>query len=306
MEETKRPSILEGYMNASKETKYFYLFVFPWIVGFLAFSLYPILTSLYYSFTDYNVVNPAKFVGLKNYKDMISDELFWKSVKATLYYALVSVPVGLFLSLVFALLLNMKVPGKRFFRVAMYLPSMISGAAMSLLWVWIFNPQIGLANYALSLVGIKGPLWLLDEHWAMPSLIIMSFWSVGGGMVIFLAALQGVPASLREAATLDGANFWRRFWSITMPIISPVFLFQLIMSIIGSFQVFTQSFIMTHGGPHYATLFYVYYLYQNAFVNFNLGYASAMAWLLLIVIMLLTYVIMRTSNRFIYYEGGRK
>jgi multiple sugar transport system permease protein len=171
--------------------------------------------------------------------------------------------------------------------------------------VWIFNPQIGIANYLLSFLGIKGPLWLLDERWAMPSLIIMSLWTMGGDMVIFLAALQGVPATLHEAAILDGANKWRRFWAVTMPMISPVFLFQVIMGLINSFQVFTQSFVMTQGGPHYATLFYVYYLYQNAFVNFNMGYASAMAWLLFIIIIILTYIIMKTSDRFVYYEGGK-
>jgi multiple sugar transport system permease protein len=271
---------------------------------------YPIIYNIILSFQDvsaYNLAAGAKrtFIGFKNYSGMFKDELFWRSIRATLYYTCLSVPTRLVVSLLLALLLNIKVKGKGIFRTLMYLPSMVSGVAMSLLWVWIFNPQIGIANYLLSFLGIKGPLWLLDERWAMPSLIIMSLWTMGGDMVIFLAALQGVPATLHEAAILDGANKWRRFWAVTMPMISPVFLFQVIMGLINSFQVFTQSFVMTQGGPHYATLFYVYYLYQNAFVNFNMGYASAMAWLLFIIIIILTYIIMKTSDRFVYYEGGK-
>ncbi|SHF78102.1 multiple sugar transport system permease protein [Caldanaerobius fijiensis DSM 17918] len=289
-----------------REQRLFYIFIAPWIIGFIVFTLYPLLSSLYLSFTQYDIVNAPKYVGLQNFKDLFHDELFYRSIKATLYYTLVSVPVGLILSICVALLVNQKVPGQRFFRTAIYLPTVVGGVAMSLLWLWILNPDLGILNYLLQkFFHIKGPQWLLDEKWAIPSLILMSLWGVGQGMVIFLASLQGVPKSLYEAALLDGANSWQRFWNVTFPMISPVVLFQLITGIIGSFQVFTQAFVMTQGGPHYATLFYVYYLYQNAFSNFKVGYASAMAWLLLVSVAILTYIIMKFSNSFVYYEGGK-
>jgi multiple sugar transport system permease protein len=287
-----------------KDTKYFYLFIAPWIIGFLLFQLYPIAASLFYSFTDYDALHSPSFVGLKNYIDAFHNEVFRGSIVSTLYYTALSVPIGLLLSLFFALLLNQAVPGKGIFRTLMYLPSMVSGVSMALLWVWIFNPQFGLLNYFLSLLHISGPAWLADAKWAVPSLVIMSFWTTGEGMVLLLAALQGVPKSLTEAAIIDGANWFKRFRHVTVPMISPVLLFQLIINIINSFQVFTQAFVMTKGGPHYATTFYVYNLYQNAFVNFKMGYSSALSWLLLIVIMSLTAFIMKASNRFIYYEGG--
>lgn len=280
------------------------MFILPWILGFLVFSLYPILASLFYSFTDYNITSSPTFVGFNNYIAAFHDEIFWKSIKATLYYTVLSVPVGLILSLFFALLLNQQMFGKGLFRTLMYLPSMVSGVSMSLLWVWIFNPQYGMANYFLSLFGIQGPAWLSSETWAVPSLIIMSFWTTGEGMVLFLAALQGVPKSLNEAALLDGASWFQRFLNVTMPMISPVFLFQLIINVINSFQVFTQAFVMTQGGPHYATTFYVYNIYQRAFVDFKMGYASALSWMLLIVVMVITALIMKFSNKYVYYEGG--
>jgi len=291
-------------LKRKTQTIHFYLFILPWILGFLVFSLYPILASLFYSFTDYNITSSPMFVGLKNYITAFHDEIFWRSIQATLSYTALSVPVGLLLSLFFALLLNQQVLGKGLFRTLMYLPSMVSGVSMSLLWVWIFNPQYGMANYFLSLLGIQGPAWLSSETWAVPSLIIMSFWTTGEGMVLFLAALQGVPKSLNEAAILDGANWLDRFCNVTMPMISPVFLFQLIINVINSFQVFTQAFVMTQGGPHYATTFYVYYIYQNAFVDFKMGYASALSWMLLIVVMAVTALIMKFSNKYVYYEGG--
>ncbi|BFH14160.1 hypothetical protein J6TS7_57270 [Paenibacillus dendritiformis] len=219
---------------------------------------------------------------------------------------MISVPLGLFLSLIFAMLINMKIPARGFFRTAMYFPSMVSGVSMSLLWFWIFNPEVGVFNYILSWFGVKGPAWFLDEQYAIWALIIMTFWGVGAGMIIFLAGLQGVPSSLLEAAKLDGAGRWTTFWNVTFPMISPVFLFQLIMSVIESFQVFTQAYVMTQGGPNYSTRFYVYNIYVSAFKDFRLGYASAMAWLLLIAILIITVIIMKSSNRFVYYEGGRE
>jgi ABC-type sugar transport systems, permease components len=291
-------------MKKKTEAFNFYLFILPWLIGFLVFTLYPILASFYFSFTNYNITNAPTFVGAQNYVDALHDEVFLKSIQATLYYTLLSVPVGLALSLAFALLLNANLFAKGMFRTFLYLPTMISGVSMSLLWTWIFNPQYGLANYLLSLIHVQGPRWLTDEHWAVPSLVIMSLWTTGEGIVLFLASLQGVPKNLEEAALLDGANWFHRFRNITLPMISPIFLFQLVVGIINSFQVFTQAFIMTNGGPHYATTFYVFYIYQNAFSNFKMGYASALSWMLLVAVMVVTFLIMKFSNRYVYYEGG--
>ncbi len=288
------------------ESRHFYLFTAPWIIGFVVFALFPVLASFYLGFTDYDIINSPVFVGLANFRELFHDEHFWNSIVVTLKYCLFSVPLTLVLSLMFALLINQKVPFRGFFRMAMYFPSMISGVAMSLMWFWVFNPQAGLLNYALSLFGIEPIHWLLDERYALWALIIMSFWGMGAGMLIFLAGLQGVPTSLLEAARLDGAGRWKSFWNVTFPMISPVFLFQLIIGVIDSFQVFTQAYAITQGGPNYTTWFYVYNIYVNAFKNFRYGYASAMAWLLLAAVMVVTYLIMKLSNRFVYYEGGRE
>ncbi|WP_418304216.1 carbohydrate ABC transporter permease [Paenibacillus bovis] len=282
-----------------------YAFISPWVIGFTVFALFPILASLYYSFTDYDIIHSPKWVGLGNYREMFADDLYWNSVMVTLKYTFISVPLQLLLAMGFALLLNQKLPFKGFFRTAMYFPSMVSGVAMSLLWYWVFNPQIGLFNYMLSWFGVKGPAWLMDPNTALYSLIIMSFWGVGGAMIIFLAGLQGVPTSLLEAARLDGAGKLSIFWHVTLPMISPVLLFQLILGVIESFQVFTQAFVMTHGGPSYSTWFYVYGLYTSAFKEYRAGYSSAMAWVLLIVVLIVTYIIMKLSNRYVYYEGGK-
>ena len=292
--------------ESKRDNMYFYLFISPWLIGFIVFALYPILASLYYSFTDYDIISSPHFIGLGNYKELFEDELFYTSIAVTLKYTLISVPLGLFLSLIFAMLINMKIPARGFFRTAMYFPSMVSGVSMSLLWFWIFNPEVGVFNYILSWFGVKGPAWFLDENFAIWALIIMTFWGVGAGMIIFLAGLQGVPSSLLEAAKLDGAGRWTTIWNVTFPMISPVFLFQLIMSVIESFQVFTQAYVMTQGGPNYSTRFYVYNVYVSAFKDFRLGYASAMAWLLLLAILIITVIIMQSSNRFVYYEGGRE
>lgn len=290
----------------NRQRLYLYIFLSPWIIGFIIFTLYPIISSFFYSFTDYNIIDPPKFTGLQNFRDLMNDDLFFKSIKVTLYYTFLSVPLQLILSLGLALLLNKKIPYMGFFRTALYLPSMVSGVVMSLLWLWIFNSEFGLLNYLLSLLGVDGPMWLMDENWAIPALILMSLWLTGSGMVVFLAALQGVPASLHEAAVLDGASKWQQLKIITLPMISPIILFQFIIGIIDSFQTFTQAVVMTrNGGPHYATYFYVFNLYTNAFKNYKIGYASALAWLLLITVMILTYFIIKASDKYVYYEGGK-
>lgn len=291
--------------SSKREEWYFLLFLSPFIVGILAFTAYPLASSLYLSFTDYNGINPAKFIGAANYFTMVKDDLFWQSIKVTVYYTLLSVPVSLLMSLFLALLINKKIPGQNFFRTSLYLPSMVSGVTMSLLWLWLFNPQIGLINYLLSKIGITGITWLSDEKSAIPSLIIMSLWSMGGGMIIFLAALKAVPASLYESCTLEGANAIRMLWHITLPMISPVMLFQLLMNLIASFQIFIPAYVMTEGGPHYSTWFYVYYLYKSAFSQFRIGYSSALGWVLLIAVSALSFGIIKMSNKHVYYEGGK-
>ncbi|KKC49898.1 ABC transporter permease [Paenibacillus sp. D9] len=289
----------------ASQSRAFYAFISPWLIGFAVLTLLPILASLYYSFTDYDVIHAPAWVGLGNFRELFHDEQFWNSIAVTLKYTFISVPLTLLLSLLLAILINQKVPFQGFFRTAIYFPSMISGVAMSLLFTWIFNPQAGPFNYVLSLFGMDPIPWLLDERFALWALIVMSFWGMGAGMLIFLAGLQGVPASLLEAARLDGAGRLRSFWHVTLPMISPVFLFQLIVGIIDSFQVFTQAYTITQGGPNYTTWFYVYNIYISAFKNFRYGYASAMAWLLLAAVLLITWFILKASNRFVYYEGSR-
>jgi len=289
-----------------REASMFYFFISPWIIGFLVFTLYPVIASFYYSFTEYNIIDAPEYIGLGNYTELMQDEQFWNSIVVTLKYSMISVPLTLLLSLALAMLINQKVPMMGFFRTALYFPSMISGVAMSLLWFWVFNPQAGLFNYFLSLFGVEPILWLLDAKYAIWALIIMSFWGMGAGMLIFLAGLQGVPTSLLEAAKLDGANRWTSFWNVTFPMISPVFLFQLIIGVIDSFQVFTQAYTITQGGPSYSTWFYVYNIYITAFKNFRYGYASAMAWLLLLAILIVTFFIFKMSSRYVYYEGGKE
>jgi multiple sugar transport system permease protein len=291
----------------ARENKYFYLFISPWIIGFLLFTGGPILMSIYYSFTQYNIADPPNFVGAKNYTQLFNDPLFWKSAKVTLYYTLLAVPLGLLLSLLTAMLVNVKIPGQRLFRTIIYLPSIISGVALSLLWLWILNPQLGVVNFLIfKLTGMQGPQWLLSEAWVIPSLVMMSLWGIGPNMVIYLAGLKGVPRSLFEAAEIDGASNFSKFIHITVPMVSPATLFLLITGIIGTFQVFTQAQIMTQGGPNYASFFFVYFLYQQAFGAFNMGYASAMAWILFIVVLLLTWLMMSLSKRWVHYEGGNQ
>jgi multiple sugar transport system permease protein len=279
-----------------------YMFISPWIIGFAIFTAGPLIGSFTISLTEWNIVGTPRFIGLKNYEAMLQDKLFWQSLKVTTLY-LFNVPVNLTLGLLLAILLNQKVRGLGIFRTIFYLPSVTAGVATSLLWMWIFNPRFGMINILLKEVGITGPAWLGSETWALPALIIMSMWGVGGGMLIYLGALQGIPTALYEAATLDGAGAWRKFLHITIPMITPVLLLNLIMGVISSFQVFTQAYIMTQGGPNYATLFFVLYLYQQAFRWFNMGYASALAWVLFLIILICTYLVLHTSSRWVYYEN---
>jgi len=280
-----------------------YLFILPWIIGFVVFTAGALISSFSISLTDWNMIGAPVFVGLANYRTMLTDIYFWQSLKVTVLY-LFNVPINLALGLFLAMLLNQKIRGMSVFRTLFYLPSITSGVAVSLLWMWIFNPRFGIVNIMLAKIGIDGPAWLGSEQWALPALIVMSVWGVGGGMLIYLGALQGIPTTFYEAATLDGAGAWHKFRNITLPMITPVLLLNLVIGVIASFQVFTQAYVMTKGGPNYATLFYVLYLYEQAFQWFKMGYAAALAWVLFLVILLFTFVIQRSSSRWVYYEGG--
>ena len=281
------------------------LFILPWLLGFLAFNLYPLLASFYYSFTSYNVLTPPEWIGFENYKELFfNDSLFLISLKNTLYYVVVAVPLYLVAGVFLAILLNLKVKGMSLLRTMFYIPSIVPIVATAILWRWIFNPQIGLMNALLNKVRLPSIGWLTDPFWAKPSLILMGLWGIGGGMVIYLAGLQDVPQDLYDAADVDGANWWQKTIKITIPMISPVIFFNLIMGIIGAFQYFTQAYIMTNGGPLNATLFYSLYLYQNAFTFFKMGYASAQAWILFIIVLLATVIVFKSSARFVFYQGG--
>lgn len=283
-----------------------YLFISPVCVGLLAFTIGPILASLYFSFTEYNIIRAPKWVGLGKFHDLIQDELFWQSLKVTSLYVVMHLPLSLVLALGIALLMNQKVRGIIFFRTVYYLPSVVSGVAVALLWMWIFNPEFGILNTLLALVNIQGPAWLFDEHWSLPAIALMSLWGVGGSMLIYLAGLQGIPSELYEAAEIDGASRWRRFWFITLPLLSTVILFNLVMGLIASFQEFTPAYVMTSGGPNFSTLFYNYYLYENAFEYLYMGYASAMAWVLLVIVLILTLLVFKSSPMWVFYQERQK
>ena len=289
--------------NRRREAVMAYLFLSPWLLGFLIFLVGPMVASFYLSFTEYKVIQPPQWIGLGNYARMFGDDLFYQALSVTARYTVISVPLGIAVALALAILLNQRIVARGLLRTIFYLPSIISGVAVAIVFAWIFNAQFGILNYLLSFVGIAGPNWLGSPRWALWAFVLMSLWGVGGNMVIFLAALQGVPKALYEAGELDGATQWQRFWRITVPMISPAILFVTIMGIIASFQTFTQSYIMTGGGPANSTLFYLLYLYKNAFSWFEMGYASALAWLLFLIIIVCTLLLLRVSSWWVYYEG---
>jgi multiple sugar transport system permease protein len=286
-----------------REAVEFYMSIAPWAIGFLLFTGGPILFSLVMSTTDWTGLTSRDFIGVQNYIAMVQDKLFWTALKNTFYYGFASVALGTIGALLAAMLLNQKVPGTSVFRTLFYLPSITAGVAIAIMWLWMFNPQLGMINYLLSLIGIKGPGWLASQTWAMPALILMSLWGIGANMIIILAGLQGIPEHLYEAAKIDGASKWTEFRNITIPMLSPVLFFVIIISIIESFQVFTNVYVMTRGGPGTATLVYIMHLYRNAFEYQKMGYASALAWVLFAIIMVLTLIQLKASNRWVYYEG---
>jgi multiple sugar transport system permease protein len=280
-------------------------FISPWIVGFLAFTVYPVAASVYYSFCDYDVLTKPIWVGTLNYRDMLTDRVFWQSLGNTFYFAAFALPLGLIISLLAAVLLNQSVRGRPVFRAIFFLPSLIPVVAASMVWLWILNGSFGLLNQALEWLHIRGPQWVADPKWTKPSLILMSLWACGNTVVIYLAALQDVPRSLYESAEIDGASAWVKFRHITIPMISPVIYFNLIMGIIGSLQVFAQAYVFFSGGggPNRSALFYAVYLFQNAFEYRQMGYACAMAWVLFLIILALTWAATRSTRKLIFYAG---
>jgi len=280
-----------------------YLLVSPWLLGFILFTAGPMLASFWMVFTRYNLMHPPRWIGTFNLQYLLNDKLFWQSLKVTAIYTFEAVPSRIILALLVAMLLNQRVRAMPLFRTIFYLPSVVSGVAVAMLWIWILSPDYGLVNTSLARLGITGPRWLSDERTALHALVVMTLWSIGSNMVIFLAALQGVPEHLYEAADVEGANRRQKMWHITIPSITPSIFFVLVMSIIGSFQVFAAGFIMTNGGPNNSTLFYVLYLYHNAFELLRMGYASALAWVLFTIIMFFTALVIRSSTAWVYYEA---
>jgi multiple sugar transport system permease protein len=284
-----------------------YLYISPFLIGFAIFTLYPLIASFYLSFTNFNLISDPTWVGLENYQRAFTgDNLFWSSLERTGRYALLVVPLGVVASLCAALLLNQGFPGTAVFRTFFFLPSIVPIIASVLIWLWILQPSIGVMNYLLSLLGIPGPPWVQSTTWALPSLVMLSLWGTAGGsrMIVFLAGLQGVPQELYEAAKIDGANAWQRFVNVTLPMISPTIFFNVVISVIGALSVFSVAYIGTQGGPAYATYFYVYHLYVSAFQYSLMGYASALAWIFLVIVLVLTVVQFRLQDRWVFYAGA--
>ncbi len=282
-----------------------YLFIAPWLLGLVLLRIGPMFVSLYMSLNEWDLFRPPIWLGLGNYQRMATDPLFWTSLRNTVVYVGGRVPLVLILSLTIAILLNQAIPLKNILRTVYYLPVVTPEVAMYLLWIWMFQPDVGIINRMLSFVGIKGPNWLGSMEFAKPALILVSSWGIGSIMVVFLAGLQGVPTHLYEAAELDGANAWNKIWNVTIPLITPVIFFNMIMGIIGSFQMFSKAYVMTGGFPGYATLMYVLYLYQQAFVWFRMGYGSSLAWVLFAILFTFTFIMFKRSQ-WVYYEGARR
>ncbi|MEZ4860117.1 MAG: sugar ABC transporter permease [Caldilineaceae bacterium] len=295
MSPLKRKEMVDGY-----------LFIAPWLIGFVLWVAFPMLASLVLTFMGWDLFNPPEWVGLENFRSLMTTDLVWISLWNTAYYTFISVPLSLAVALIAALFLTLQIRFQAFFRTFFYLPSVVPAVASAMLWYWIYNPDVGLANALLRMLRLPESQWLWGVHSAKPAFILMSLWSVGNPMVIFLAGLQGIPTTLYEAAEIDGANWWQSFRAVTLPMLSPVILFNLVLGIIGSFQVFTNAFLMTNGGPQHATLFSVLYLYRLGFEQFRMGLASALAWLLFLIILVFTLLQLRLSDAWVYYEGENR
>ena len=292
----------------SRENRNGYLFIMPWILGFFLFTLLPMVFSAILSLCEWDIVtglSTIEFVGLENFTGMFKDPKFWQSLKVTFKFCLITIPCYQIVSLFVAFLLAMDIKGMKIFRVVYFLPSIIPTIAATMIWTRIFA-QDGILNKSLSVIGIKGPAWLTDRNTALYALMIMGLWGVGNTIIIYLSGLQGVSEELKEAARVDGAKGWQIFFKITVPMISPTIFFNVVMAVIGSFQYFTQAYVMTEGGPMQSTLFYNLYLYQKAYKEYQMGYASAMAWVMFIIIMLFTMLVIKSSSFWVYYQNDDK
>jgi len=291
-----------GMRQTTREALYGYLMASPWILGFLFFTLYPVVASFVIGLYSTNFLNRWNWVGLHWFEALFSDQLVHKALFNTAYFSFVSVPLTSILALVIAVMLNQGIRFQGFWRTVYYLPSVVSGVAVALLWKWLYEPNIGLFNMVLDWFGIEGPRWVLDEQWAMPSVILMALWGSGGAMLTYLAGLRGIPTALYEAAEIDGATSWRRFWSITLPLLTPTILFNVVLNVIGSWQVFTQALLMTNGGPNNATLTAVLHLYRTGFQTAEFGYASAQGWLLFVIVLTFVLFALRSATSWVHYD----
>ncbi|WP_424769327.1 carbohydrate ABC transporter permease [Paenibacillus sp. sgz302251] len=288
-----------------KEMWWGILFALPAILGFLLFTLGPMLASLVLTFTDLRLVNTPKFIGLENYIQMFrsSDGLFYKSLSSTFKYVFMSIPLNIVFTFFLAILMNQKIWGKALFRTVFYLPTIVPVFASSMIWIWILDPDLGLLNNLLKSVGLPTSMWIYSADTVIPSLVVMGLWTTGNTMVIFLAGLQGIPNHLYEAIEVDGGNRLHKLLYITIPMMTPTIFFNLVLGFVGGFQIFAEAYIMTEGGPNNSSLFIVFYLYREAFQLSNMAYASTVAWFLFIIIMIFTYIVFKTSQKWVYYEG---
>jgi multiple sugar transport system permease protein len=292
-----------------EETFWGWALILPAVVGLILFRFGPVLASLYFSFTKYEIISSPQWIGFANYRTLLDDTYWLKSIQVTLYYSILFIPLSLIVAYVIGLLMSQELRGISLYRTMWYLPSLVPTVASAVVWRWALNPEFGPVNYPLRLFGFDAPGWLTDPNWIIPSVVLIQLWGLGNAALIFLAAIKGVPTTYYEAAEVDGANAWTKFWQITLPMTSSVIFFQVIMAVIASFQVFGVAFILFGGettsdpaGPGNSALFYVLYTYRNAFGYFKNGYASAMAWVLFLVIMVLTFILFRTQRRWVYYE----
>jgi multiple sugar transport system permease protein len=281
-----------------------YLFFMPFILGFIIWDVLPLGTAFWLTFHEWNLISPAKYVGFQNILKVFKDPLLLQSLKVTAVYTFVSVPLQMVISLLLAMLLNIRIKGLSVFRTIYYLPSIVPAVANALLWAWILNSEFGLLNIGLQSIGLPKVAWLQDPEWALPALILMSLWGLGNTMIIFLAGLQGVPEVLYEAAKIDGAGRWSQFWYVTLPILSPIVFFNFITGFINTFQSFTAGYLITQGGPQNATLFLALYQYRVGFQNLKMGYAAVLAWVMALITLICTVVIFRYFGRMVYYEDG--
>jgi len=288
-----RREALEGYLGIS-----------PWLIGFLVFTAGPMLASLYLSLTDWRMVDPPNLIGFKNYAKIFADDPdFLRAIRVTFTYVVMSLPLQIVLGLGLSLLLNQGVPGIRLFRTIFYVPAVLSGVSVALVWMWLLNPDFGIVNAFLGLLGIAGPGWFWDPDWALPSIAVIGLWRVGGGAIIYLAGLQNISPQLYEAAEIDGAGALARLRHVTLPMLTPTLFFQLVMELIDAFQVFTAVYVTTGGGPVGATFFYMLYMFRTAFVDFDMAYASALAWIMGTIILGLTALVFKSSALWVFYES---